>query len=239
MLALATQFDDRRLASAVATPTCSSCCCCCCCLATSIATSSLLAQRISKEGKRQNIPNRGLLTFLAALFIPLVAAIEYFGAWFINGLFSRCTTRVIEPILGQSGDSYRVCTNAGSTVALPLIVLGPVLILWFLYSRVKIEHPIKRAILVTALFFLAFVLEVAAGAPLILTGVGGIVYLIMVPVIVGWITVWYHRHLGREADLAIAGTPYTPASLLTAEQTQSEPHEDHPTEPAPPAASRQ
>lgn len=197
MKTLATQFDDRRLSNAVATPTCSSCCCCCCCLATSIASSSLLAQRIGKEGEKQQIPNRHLLTVLAALFVPIVGGLIYLGYWTINSFVEKCTEHVVGTF---PGETYRVCTATGSSLIYPLLFIAPFLVLWYLYSQVRIPNPAKRASLVTILIAIAFTIELFAGAFLILTGVGGIGYLILIPIIVGWITVWYHRHLGKDAN---------------------------------------
>lgn len=198
MRALITQFDDHRLTSAVATPTCSSCCCCCCCLATSIAASSLLAQRVGKEGEKHQVVNRHLLTVLAALFVPIVGVLVYFGAWTINTIFRTCTERSYGTAIGGTRDVYTVCTNPASAAILPLLIIAPMLVLWYLYMRVQIKNPLKRAIMVTFLIALAFIIEFIAGAGMILTGVGGIAYLCLVPVVVGWISVWYHRHIGKE-----------------------------------------
>ncbi|MCA9332410.1 hypothetical protein KDA00_00895 [Candidatus Saccharibacteria bacterium] len=199
MKALRTQFDDMRLSNAVATPTCSSCCCCCCCLATSIASSSLLAQRIAKEGERHDVFNRHVLTILATLFVPIVGVLVYFGFWTINTLFSTCTTHNYSGLY-RRGATYEVCTNPGSAAILPLLVIVPFLVLFYLYARVRIENPLKRALLVTAIIAIAFTAEFFGGAFLILTGVGGLAYLIMIPIIVGWISVWYYKHLGKEVD---------------------------------------
>ena len=211
MKALQTQFDNKRLSNAVATPTCSSCCCCCCCLATSIASSSLLAQRISKEGKKHQVINRHMLTVLAALFVPITGALVYFGFWTLNLLLRSCTERSYEfsGYLGNEG--YKVCTNPGATSTIPLLIIAPFLVLLYLYARVRIEKPLKRAALVTALIAIAFTAEFFGGAILILTGVGGIIYLIMIPIIVGWISVWYHRHIGKEVSDASAVTTYQSA----------------------------
>jgi hypothetical protein len=222
MKALQTQFDDRRLSSAVATPTCSSCCCCCCCLATSIASSTLLAQRVAKEGEKHKVFNRHLLTVLAALFVPIVGLLVYFGFWTINTLLRTCTLHYYQfSTKGIGRESYTVCTNPGAGLILPLLLIAPFLVLLYLYARVHIEKPVLRAAMVTALIAVAFTIEFFGGAALILTGVGGIVYLIMVPVIVGWITVWYHRHLGREANDGL------PASIELAYPNQDQTTENN------------
>jgi len=70
MKALPTQFDDARLTSAVATPTCSSCCCCCCCVATVISSSITPTQRVHRGGRENSVRYRRLLTVLAVV-IPL------------------------------------------------------------------------------------------------------------------------------------------------------------------------
>lgn len=230
MKALQTQFDDKRLTNAVATPTCSSCCCCCCCLATSIASSTLLAQRIAKEGERHQVFNRHMLTVLAALFVPIVGALVYFGFWTINMLLRTCTEHTYQFSSSYGPDSYTVCTNPGAASIIPLLIIAPFLVLLYLYARVHIEKPVKRAALVTTLIAIAFTAEFFGGAALILTGVGGIVYLIMIPIVVGWITVWYHRHIGKE--VSEGGAP----SIKAAEQA-TEHHEENPTKPEEPSQS--
>lgn len=126
----------------------------------------------------------------------------------------------------------------------PLLIIVPFLVLLYLYARVHVKNPAKRAAFVTALIGGTFIIEFFAGAALIVTGAGGIVYLLMVPVVVGWITVWYHRHIGREVDdeiipaVTAAYPPQTPVQYHA--QTPNEPNQ--PTKPPqqnPPAASAQ
>jgi hypothetical protein len=212
MKTLPTQFDNSRLSSAVATPTCSSCCCCCCCLATSVAASSLLAQRVAKEGERHQIPNRHALTIIASLFVPIVGLLVYFGFWAINVLLETCTERFYQYSNSVGKNSYTVCTNPGSTWIFPLLIIVPFLVLFFLYNRVQIRQPLKRAVLVTLLIAIAFVVEFASGAALILTGVGAFGYILLVPIIVGWISVWYHKNIGKEVDTIPSVSTTTPPS---------------------------
>jgi len=233
MKALPTQFDNKRLSSAVATPTCSSCCCCCCCLATSVTASTLLAQRIAKEGKKHQVFNRNVLTVLAALFVPIVAALVYFGFWTINMLLRRCTDRTYG-ISGYSDQHYTVCTNPGAAWIIPLLIIAPFLVLLYLYARVRMRNPLGRATLVTALIAVAFTAEFFGGAILILTGVGGIVYIILVPVIIGWITVWYHRHLGKEANNV---APAYPAESIMDHHEADPTNPNEPPQQNPPATS--
>jgi|GEM_PF-2048341 len=230
MKALQTQFDDKRLSNAVATPTCSSCCCCCCCLATSIASSTLLAQRVGKEGEKHQVHNRHLLTVLAASFVPIVGALVYLGFWTINSLFTTCTERTF----GSLAESYTACTNPGAIAIWPLLIIAPMLVLWYLYSRVQIEKPAKRAMLVTTLIAIAFTAEFIGGVALILTGVGGIVYLILVPIIIGWITVWYHRHIGKEVSDSNNVAPSIQAAYPAQEQAMEHHDQDSSNTPEPP-----
>lgn len=246
MKALQTQFDNKRLSNAVATPTCSSCCCCCCCLATSIAASSLLAQRINKEGKKHQVFNRHLLTVLAALFLPITGALVYFGSWTLNLVFSNCTESQYSLSGSYANESYKVCTNPGAALTVPLLIIAPLLVLCYLYARVHIEKPLKRAALVTILIAVAFFAELIAGASLILTGVGGIVYLIMVPVVIGWISVWYRRHIGKEVSNDSITVPIQPmhpvpaTQVFTMEQNDQEPpNTEEPTQQNPPTTSTQ
>ncbi len=239
MKALPTQFDNHRLSSAVATPTCSSCCCCCCCLATSIGASSLLAQRIGREGEKHQIPHRHLLTTLSALFVPIVGLLVYMGFWTINSLLTTCTERYYNNRYGYLPDSYTICTNPGSAAIAPLLLIAPFLVLWFLYSRVQIHNPARRALLVTVLIAIAFSLEFVGGAALILftAGIGGIAYLALVPVIIGWISVWYHRHIGKEvtdppqkppAAASSAAAPVPPSSGHEESKAPTPPQQDPP-----------
>lgn len=198
MKALPTQFDDRRLATAVATPTCSSCCCCCCCLATSIASSSLLSQKIAKEGEKHNIQNRHLLAVLAALFIPIAGFLVYTSYWIINIVFRNCQ-QVTETLSWGGETTYTSCNNPGGFLLTPLMFIIPLCILWYLYTTVQISRPFGRAVLVMILICILGAAEAFAGATLILTGVGGLGYLVAIPIIVGWISLLYHRHLGKDS----------------------------------------
>ena len=223
MKALATQFDNRRLSSAVATPTCSSCCCCCCCLATSIASSSLLAQRINREAKVKNVPNRGLLVTAGALYIPIIALVSYLLAYTLSVFRYANETIVYAGFVG----------GLISSLFVPACIM--VGILWFLYSKVAIQNPLKRAFLVTLLVGVSFVIEFVGGAALILftAGVGAIAYLVLIPFIVGWISVWYHRHIGKEVVIAeTAPTTYGAPQPVT--QQTMEQHEGSPKPPEPP-----
>lgn len=232
MKTLQTQFDDKRLSNAVATPTCSSCCCCCCCLATSIASSTLLAQRVAKEGEKHQVFNRHLLTVLAALFVPITGALVYFGFWTINLLLRTCTDKTYEFSGSMGGSHYTVCTNPGAASIIPLLIIAPFFVLLYLYARVRIENPLKRATLVTALIAIAFTAEFFGGAALILTGGGIFLYLIMVPIVVGWITAWYHHHIGKEiSDFGVA--PPIQATYPTQEKAM-EHHDEESTGPEEP-----
>ena len=239
MKALQTQFDDKRLSNVVATPTCSSCCCCCCCLATSIASSSLLAQRIGKEGEKHQVHNRHLLTVLAALFVPISGVLVYLGFWLINNLLRACAERSYEFSSSLGRETYTVCTNPGAAWILPLMIITPFLVLWFLYNQVHIEKPLKRATLVTALIAVAFTAEFFGGAFLILTGVGGIIYLILIPIIVGWISVWYHRHIGKGVNDSPAPSIQAayPIEQSTEHHEEDSTRQEEPPQQNPPAPS--
>lgn len=245
MKTLQTQFDDKRLSNAVATPTCSSCCCCCCCLATSIASSTLLVQRVAKEGEKHQVPNRHLLSALASLFMPIVGILVYVGFWTINTLLRTCTEHSYRFTPSSTGQqSYTTaCTNPGSASIIPLLIIVPFLVLLYLYSRVRIEKPLKRAILVTILIAVAFTAEFFGGAILILTGVGGIFYLVMVPIIVGWITAWYHLHIGKEVSKngpVAAGQAAYPVPVPTKEHhDEDQTTREEPPQQNPPVASTQ
>jgi uncharacterized membrane protein len=202
MKALQTQFDDKRLSNAVATPTCSSCCCCCCCLATSIASSTLLAKRISKEGEKHQIPDRRILTILAALFIPMIGAIVYFGFWMINLFWKKCNIYKYNTPDYFGDNHYTFCTTPGAKFIFPLLITAPFIILLYLYIRVHIKKPLKRALMVTALTELAFIVEMISIAFIVFTlkYLGIILYLAMVPSVIRSITIWYHKSIGKEVS---------------------------------------
>jgi len=164
MKALANQFDDSRLTNAVATPTCSSCCCCCCCLATMVTSSALLSSRVNKEAKIKAIPHRALLTIIAALFIPISAFLTYLGFWTISILLRSCTTETY----GLSNYPTEVCTNPGAGMIAPLMIILNVIILTFLYKKVRMKKPLVRSLLVMSLISFAFGIEFAGGAITIL-----------------------------------------------------------------------
>jgi hypothetical protein len=145
----------------------------------------------------------------------------------------------------MSQPSYTICTNPASTTAIPLAIGVAFAVLAYLYFRVHVPKPFARAALVTVLIAVAFAGEVFGGAALILTGFGGIFYLIMIPIVVGWITVWYHRHLSSETDDTLGGP--TTARILSIEEIdepamprdeepKSESNDTNPTIPTPPTS---
>lgn len=220
MKALPTQFDDRSLSGAVATPTCGGCCCCCCCcLATTITSTSLLTQRIAKDTKTNNIANRGWLIALAVLIGPITTLVSVI----VNYMDSLIATNL---------SILNVQANLILGILTPFALL--LLALRYLYGQVHVNKPLKRAILVTVLISVAFVLEFFGGAFLILNGIGGIIYLLIVPVIVGWINVWYYRHLGKETNdsVALAATiqpAYTEVQLVDNHDAASTSPDQHTT----------
>lgn len=178
-----------------------------------------------------------MLTVLAALFVPIVGGLVYVGFWTINSLLRTCTERTYSFSTYSRGETYTVCTNPGSAWIIPLLIIAPFLVLLYLYARVKIKNPARRAALVTALIAVAFVAEFVGGAALILTGVGGFVYLILVPIMIGWISVWYHRHIGREFS-AENTVPINQINYPPPVQT-TENHDQEPPEPIPPTSIAQ
>lgn len=182
------QFDTGKLTESVATPTCSSCCCCCCCLTTAITSSRLLTHRIALETKNKKIASRTSLLIASALFIPFSILVGYFGFWTIN-LLSECTTKSYTGY-GASASTYQVCTNPAANLIWPIIIMSPLIVLAYLYTRAKISHPWKRAILATLLISIATAIEFVGGAFLILT-TGGLLYIILIPLFYGLIVKIY------------------------------------------------
>jgi cytochrome bd-type quinol oxidase subunit 2 len=160
MKALQTQFDDKRLSNAVATPTCSSCCCCCCCLTTTLASSTILARRINKEAREKRVKDPVGLALLAALFLPVIGVITYLLIFAINSNFGKCIQQTYDDGLGGT-DSYQYCSAPGTSpyVIIPIVLLVAIFVLSYLYVRVKMGKPILRAVIVTAIVATAFVSE--------------------------------------------------------------------------------
>lgn len=196
MIRQITQFDNDRNSATVATPTCSSCCCCCCCLTTTLAASTILARRINQEATQKKIKDPIGLTVLAALFVPVIGGITYLLAFAINKQFGKCIQQTYDIGLGGT-DSYQYCTNPANNlfVLLPIAIGVTILVLCYLYTRVKIRKPLKRAVLVTGIGAAAFAAEALGGGVLILTGVGGIIYLIAVPIMFAAILRYYAKHV--------------------------------------------
>lgn len=194
MKALITQFDNKRLSSTVATPTCSSsCCCCCCCLATTLSSTSLLTQQVSEETKKNQVPHRMLLSVLAALYIPISAGLVALGYLIIDNLFKTCYQKTNYDF-GNAVDTHTVCKSPNNFWIVLIAVLSVFSILYFLYLKIRIKRPLMRASLVTLLVGLAFGAEFIIGGLLIL-GNSTILYIISVPMIVIFFSVIYHRYL--------------------------------------------
>lgn len=185
-----------------------------------ISSSSLLAQRINREAKAHHTSDRAGLTILAALFVPVVLALVYGIFRVLSSILQDCTTRTYSSP-SMSGYSYQVCRNPANALLLPIAIGSLVFVLWYLYKRVGIEGPLKRSLLVATLFSIAFTAEFFGGAMLILTGVGGIVYLCLVPVVIGWLSVWYNKHLREKLpedtpyDQPNSNAPQPPQSTIT------------------------
>ena len=199
-----TQFDNGRTNATVATPTCSSCCCCCCCLTTTLASSTILAARINRDARKKKVKDPVGLTILAALFLPAIALATYLITYAINEAFGHCTTQVVDGSI--SGETYQLCSQPANTlfVALPIGLIVSVLILRYLYTRVKMKRPLTRAVIVTVVVGLAFVVEAIGGALLILSGSGGVIYLFLVPVLCGAAWAFYDQ---RVAHLSASSRP--------------------------------
>ena len=194
MKRLVTQFDNGLSGVAIATPTCSSCCCCCCCLATSIASSSLLARRVRVETLRKKIVGSASLTALAALFIPVTGVLVYAVYKLIN-LSQKCMVSTINygtptSYGGVQSYSYPVCTRPAYSAIPILSFVMPVLVLTYIYTRAKMQKPLLRGFVVTIFIGILMAAEAWGGALLILTGVGGIAYLISIPFLIGIINVY-------------------------------------------------
>jgi hypothetical protein len=197
-----TQFDNDRTNATIATPTCSSCCCCCCCLTTTLASSTILARRINKEAREKRIKDPVGLTLLAALFLPVIGVITYLLIFAINSNFGKCIQQTYDNGLGGT-DSYQYCSTPGTTpyIIIPIVLLVAIFVLSYLYVRVKMGKPVLRAVIVTAIVATAFVAEGIGGAMLILTGVGGIVYLIAIPFLFAAVQRFYSRKVLHQTIL--------------------------------------
>lgn len=187
------QFDNNRNSATVATPTCSSCCCCCCCLTTALASSTILARRVNKEAREKKIKDPIGLTILAVLFLPVVGLIAKVLYNLINSGYAACQERTYQSAISTYQYTYEVCKQPAN-VALPIILfVVPVIVLSYLYTRIKMGNPVVRAIVVTLLIWAAGIAEAFAGGAMILTGIGGPIYLCLVPVFFGIIQAAYGK----------------------------------------------
>jgi hypothetical protein len=202
-----TQFDNDRNNATVATPTCSSCCCCCCCLTTTLASSTILARRINQEARQKKIKDPVGLTVLAALFLPVIAGITYLLTFAINKHFGQCIQQTYDNGFGGN-NSYQYCSTPASNlyVLIPIALIVAILVLSYLYVRVKMVKPVLRAVIVTAIVVSAFVAEGVGGAMLILTGFGGIIYLIAIPILFSAVQRFYSRKILHKTILGNAIT---------------------------------
>ncbi len=193
-----TQFDNDRTNATVATPTCSSsCCCCCCCLTTTLASSTILARRVNREAREKKISDPIGLTILGALFLPVIALITYLVEFAINKNLGQCIQQ------SYSDGNYTYCSTPANNlyVIIPIILVVSIAVLSYLYIRIRMKKPVLRAGIVTLIVGVAFVAEGFGGAVLILTGVGGIVYLCLVPVLYGLVQRFYSRKVLHQTIL--------------------------------------
>lgn len=189
-----TQFDNDRTNATVATPTCSSCCCCCCCLTTAVTSSTLLAMRINKQAKSNRVRDPSGLTLLAALFIPVIAAVTYLIVGAVNKVYGYCLTDKLNTY-SSFANSYQVCSKPADTFYFiaPVGFLVTVGVLYYLYRRVRMHQPVTRSVFISLIVWVAFIGEGIGGAILLLTGIGGPVYLCLVPVLFGLIVRFYYK----------------------------------------------
>jgi hypothetical protein len=187
MKTLPTQFDNSRLSNAVATPTCSSCCCCCCCLVTSVTSTTVVAQQIAKAGKLHHVKNRQIYTSIAALFALIVGGLLYASYTALNQVVRTCTDVSTAKIN---------CTNLSAKWLLPLVFILSLIVLSFLYYKVKINKPLIHAFKMSVIIALSLALELLIGVRIILAigGYGGLAtYMFLSVIITSWITIWYYR----------------------------------------------
>ena len=150
-----------------------------------------MARRVDAEAKAKRIRDPNGLTLLAALFLPVTATLTYLILGVINHYVGRCSW-IVER---NAGYSYQYCSQPANAlyVLIPVAVLVNILVLAYLYTRVKMPRPALRAIIVTSVVWLAFIAEGIGGAMLILTGVGGIVYICLIPILYGAVQRFYSQ----------------------------------------------
>lgn len=186
---------------------------------------------------KHGLPNRRLLTVIAALFVPITGLLSYASFWVMSLILNNCYQNNLA--------TYSNCTEPGGYAGIIIQILLPFLFLWFLYKKVYMENPAKRALLVTALIAVAFTMEFVAGAFIVLAGFG-IGYLIVVPFIIGFLSRWYYRHLGKDIARNTAGPsasaapiplapPANPVTENTSENEEEPSQPIEPTQPTPPA----
>jgi len=161
-----------------------------------------LARRINKEAREKRIKDPIGLTLLAALFLPVIGVITYLLIFAINSNFGKCIQQTYDNGLGGT-NSYQYCSTPGTSpyIIIPVVLLVAIFVLSYLYVRVKMGKPILRAVIVTAIVATAFVAEGIGGAILILTGVGGVVYLIAIPFLLAAVQRFYSRKILHQTIL--------------------------------------
>lgn len=154
------------------------------------------------EARQKRIKDPIGLTLLAALFLPVIGVITYMLIFAINNNFGKCIQQTYDNGLGGS-DSYQYCSTPGTSpyVVIPIVLLVAIFVLSYLYVRVKMGKPVLRAVIVTTIVATAFVAEGIGGAILILTGVGGIVYLIAIPFLFAAVQRFYSRKVLHQTIL--------------------------------------
>jgi hypothetical protein len=161
-----------------------------------------LARRINKEVREKRVKDPIGLTLLAALFLPVIGAITYLLIFAINSNFGKCIQQTYDNGLGGS-NSYQYCSTPGTSpyIIIPIVLLVAIFVLSYLYVRVRMGRPVLRAVIVTAIVATAFVAEGIGGAMLILTGVGGIAYLIAIPFLFAAVQRFYSRNVLHQTIL--------------------------------------
>jgi hypothetical protein len=152
VIRLVTQFDPpgTHAAEAAIPGGCCSCCCCCCCLATTVSASALAAiQTARKAGEAPVRPARAGLWILLAGGALVAAAV-------VAGIVAWVTSVALSP---QSNPAAAVFA-LGTPLAWGVL-------LWIAFRGVGFKVPQARAAAFVVVGAIAFVIEVIAGAFLV------------------------------------------------------------------------
>lgn len=152
MIKLISQFDNEKMRSSVATPTCGPCCsCCCCCVVTTLASSIITARNFSKavenmqQGEKEGTSNDRLVE-IENTNLRLRKKMAFLAGFFLF------------PIAFLAGIIFLFGEKPLMSIFLFLGIFGGGL--YFFKDKYKLST--KKVVLIFILTLVAFVVEIVA-----------------------------------------------------------------------------